>query len=355
MCQPGYIERFVGRVSVCELSSQSFKTLSLTVEIKDDAYLTVNGPLLNNRKRRQVLESDQNEDDGPYVDKCNETPDSRGCIEWIMRVTQDVRKNSDVIRQEKIQLLQQELRKGMDITFRHIPGYAACSLLTDDAKTIGEEDRIYSNVQVVLSFDDSISSEVLEDPGSVIMELIQKCQTEQYTSYTNTDLCVLPTGLHVAKSNLTDSTMASVLNPCNETQVKYCSEGSECHLAGIKNNPFYFRCECPSEGFTIDTVVDQNVPEANNGPQVTSLTRKLFCADIDECTSIKNPHQCPKDSECINELGSYDCICKHGSVYNRTVSHECLDVCTVDPCQNGGKCDHHPTQGEAFRTVPYCK
>lgn len=66
----------------------------------------------------------------------------------------------------------------------------------------------------------------------------------------------------------------------------------------------------------------------------------FICEDIDECS---NPRTCPKNSICINELGSFSCECQEGYVRQQCLGDACEnDYCIdIDECekQDGLLCD----------------
>ncbi|UYV71427.1 dp [Cordylochernes scorpioides] len=72
---------------------------------------------------------------------------------------------------------------------------------------------------------------------------------------------------------------------CSKTSP--CPENQECIFTG----PTYGFCICP-QGYTV---------EANG-----------YCRDIDECSEIKEFSACGAHAECINQPGSYECICPAG-------------------------------------------
>lgn len=344
VCQPGYIERFSGRESKCEISSQSFKTSPLKFAIRDTAYLTVNGPLLKRFKRQSdgdvpsddPVTTDTPGDDttDPYVSSCWMTPDPEACIEMIFRTSSFVSENKDVIEYNKKQLLQQELGKGMDIVFRHIPGYETCDILSED-DILTDDDRKYSNVQVVLTFGPKIGQEILAKPTTLIEPFKEKC----VTSYSGDDYCVLPEGLHISRAEIAkDAFKPSVLNPCTEDKVKYCSEGSECKSSNQPRSPFYYKCECPLKGYTIENVISQTLPIG-----ISAEVTKMFCADIDECK--RGECQGGNFSSCHNLPGDYTCSCIRGNFYDQA-SRVCVDVCSRITCENDGDCVTHPTRND---------
>lgn len=64
----------------------------------------------------------------------------------------------------------------------------------------------------------------------------------------------------------------------------------------------------------------------------------LFSEDVDECT--KNP--CLNNGTCLNNNGSYSCVCDEGWIDQNcdTDVNECVKI---QPCQNNGTC--HNSQG----------
>ena len=52
---------------------------------------------------------------------------------------------------------------------------------------------------------------------------------------------------------------------------------------------------------------------------VTQTRRILSISDIDECTRNRNP--CDENADCLNNDGSFSCVCKKGFTGNGT---DCL-------------------------------
>lgn len=61
-----------------------------------------------------------------------------------------------------------------------------------------------------------------------------------------------------------------------------------------------------------------------------------YCtADVNEC--IENRLSCKNGGSCLNQNGSYTCICVHG--WNGVDCGNNIDDCANRPCENGGLCE----------------
>ena len=86
-------------------------------------------------------------------------------------------------------------------------------------------------------------------------------------------------------------TLPTVMSRNCSTRVP-CPENQDCFMSGNKGHGF---CICP-KGFTLDATG--------------------YCRDINECSEMTDFDLCGVNAECINQPGSYECICAPGHTGN---------------------------------------
>ncbi|KRX25813.1 Fibropellin-1, partial [Trichinella nelsoni] len=131
-------------------------------------------------------------------------------------------------------------------------------------------------------------------------------------------------------------------------------QSSPCKHGKCKSISYYYVCECdfPYKGFNCDTEIDlcENIT-CIHGKCISHLYENgsyaAYCncdegytgsdcsTDINECSDIANP-VCLNNGKCVNEVGSYKCICPI-RFDGRNCEFE-TDMCTPNPCQNNASC-----------------
>ncbi|KAK6293581.1 hypothetical protein J4Q44_G00359070 [Coregonus suidteri] len=141
--------------------------------------------------------------------------------------------------------------------------------------------------------------------------------------------------------------------------VDECRDPSTCANGKCSNFEGYFVCSC-NDGFTlsldgqscedVDECQDEQVCTrghcqntegsflCNCGPGFRASAARDQCDDVDECQELTMP--CDSVGQCVNNMGSYHCICPQG--YQQINGTSCLDVdeCLDDPelCSPHGEC-----------------
>ena len=69
-------------------------------------------------------------------------------------------------------------------------------------------------------------------------------------------------------------------------------------------------------------------------------TIKDGCSSLIKC----NPNSCPRNAECIERWDDVECRCLKGRFGSK-----CLPACSVNQCQNGGKCIPDNSQEAGFK------
>ncbi|KRZ80444.1 Fibropellin-1 [Trichinella papuae] len=131
-------------------------------------------------------------------------------------------------------------------------------------------------------------------------------------------------------------------------------KSNPCKHGKCRSISYYYVCECdfPYEGFDCDTEINlcENVT-CIHGKCISHLYENgsyaAYCncsegytgsdcaIDINECSDTGNP-VCLNNGKCVNEIGSYKCICPI-RFDGRNCEFE-TDVCTPNPCQNNASC-----------------
>ncbi|XP_003376811.1 putative calcium binding EGF domain protein [Trichinella spiralis] len=143
------------------------------------------------------------------------------------------------------------------------------------------------------------------------------------------------------------------LPTCNFEIIGAC-KSNPCKHGKCKSISYYYTCECdfPYEGFNCDTEINlcENIT-CIHGKCISHLYENgsyaAYCncddgytgsdcaTDINECSDIANP-VCLNNGKCVNEVGSYKCICPI-RFDGRNCEFE-TDMCTLNPCQNNASC-----------------
>ncbi|KRZ95890.1 Neurogenic locus Notch protein, partial [Trichinella sp. T8] len=131
-------------------------------------------------------------------------------------------------------------------------------------------------------------------------------------------------------------------------------KSSPCKHGKCKSISYYYVCECdfPYKGFDCDIEINlcENIT-CFHGKCISHLYENgsyaAYCncdegytgsdcaTDINECSDIANP-VCLNNGKCVNEVGSYKCICPI-RFDGRNCEFE-TDMCTFNPCQNNASC-----------------
>lgn len=92
------------------------------------------------------------------------------------------------------------------------------------------------------------------------------------------------------------------VNPCDENS---CGSNGTCKATGAET----YECKC-DDGYSVNS--------------------NYKCADVDECS---NPslNNCPENSDCVNEEGSYSCICKENYSGDNCLPNKRMKECTNLP------------------------
>ncbi|KRY74869.1 Neurogenic locus notch -like protein, partial [Trichinella pseudospiralis] len=140
-----------------------------------------------------------------------------------------------------------------------------------------------------------------------------------------------------------------------------------CKNGKCKSISYYYVCECdfPYEGFNCDTEINvcENVT-CIHGKCISHLYENgsyaAYCdcsegytgsdctTDINECSDTGNP-VCLNNGKCVNEIGTYKCICPIG-FDGRNCEFE-TDMCTPNPCHNNASCVIKGQQKDEFECL----
>ncbi|KAL1237846.1 Neurogenic locus Notch protein [Trichinella pseudospiralis] len=151
-----------------------------------------------------------------------------------------------------------------------------------------------------------------------------------------------------------------------ETFIGACGS-NPCKNGKCKSISYYYVCECdfPYEGFNCDTEINvcENVT-CIHGKCISHLYENgsyaAYCdcsegytgsdctTDINECSDTGNP-VCLNNGKCVNEIGTYKCICPIG-FDGRNCEFE-TDMCTPNPCHNNASCVIKGQQKDEFECL----
>ncbi|KRZ58448.1 Fibropellin-1 [Trichinella nativa] len=143
------------------------------------------------------------------------------------------------------------------------------------------------------------------------------------------------------------------LPTCNFEIIGAC-KSSPCKHGKCKSISYFYVCECdfPYKGYDCDIEINlcENIT-CFHGKCISHLYENgsyaAYCncdegytgsdcaTDINECSDIANP-VCLNNGKCVNEVGSYKCICPI-RFDGRNCEFE-TDMCTFKPCQNNASC-----------------
>ncbi|XP_067143325.1 fibrillin-2-like isoform X2 [Centruroides vittatus] len=138
----------------------------------------------------------------------------------------------------------------------------------------------------------------------------------------DTEYCILPPRLLINRYKL-ETIIFKPIDFCRDVSNYYCSEQTYCRNKVIPEVGFTCKCQTGYEVY--------NIYYPDNSMSVAVEQ----CKDIDECSN-RNP--CPKNSNCINTMGSYQCQCIEGyrvKLQHEHVHEECIPVCDPNPCEHG--------------------
>ena len=93
--------------------------------------------------------------------------------------------------------------------------------------------------------------------------------------------------------------------------------------------------------FTFSLKIRNSVNKKSEEPTMVSFgTIKDGCSSLTKC----NPNSCPRNAECIERWDDVECRCLKGRFGSK-----CLPACSVNQCQNGGKCIPDNTRESGFK------
>ena len=96
------------------------------------------------------------------------------------------------------------------------------------------------------------------------------------------------------------------------------------NLLQVPNNCYVFRFNCSLKGYHIMLHIEHYAVKVIPGVCMDSFTppyiggcwlgwphHELFlCTDLDECSF--GQYNCPQNTDCVNTIGSYSCVCSNG-------------------------------------------
>ena len=112
------------------------------------------------------------------------------------------------------------------------------------------------------------------------------------------------------------------IDACAEGYVNDCKANTEC-VNGIDGT---YACNCL--------------------PGYESADAKLNdCTNIDECTSVTNPHNCDANAQCSDTKGAFTCSCNQ---YWEGDGYTCTDIDECDALNPPNNCDENATGGDTI-------
>ncbi|XP_076756473.1 uncharacterized protein LOC143426737 [Xylocopa sonorina] len=131
-----------------------------------------------------------------------------------------------------------------------------------------------------------------------------------------------------------------VLRKCAD--VDECAEGlHSCGSEICYNQPGGYSCAKAPKPITRKPVTTAASAPPNQKCNPGTRLIKNRCVDINECREIEDA--CSSNEECVNTMGSYNCICKTG-FRRENLTQACVDIneCQMqeDNCSVGQRCDN---------------
>ncbi|OQR77488.1 hypothetical protein BIW11_07065 [Tropilaelaps mercedesae] len=118
-------------------------------------------------------------------------------------------------------------------------------------------------------------------------------------------------------------------------------QGSVCGVhATCYNTPGSFYCQCEAGHTGNPRLGCQDINECQQHLSTRCVTFWWSVADVNEC--LRDPSVCGQNSRCINDFGSYHCVCAEGFEGDPAAGCTDIDECLQSPCAQGSLCYNSP-------------